>query len=196
MNDQSKIRYINPVDDKGLKALVTKAVNSYGNARVAVQVAVIAILCHAAKHHDYSQASALVNGLGGKTARDVVRFFQDFGGLSVKKPEDGEEKPEGFNAWQGPDFIAEHLDEAKATMFWLYKQPRGGAFQTYSVEEFARQFITRVENARKRAAKGEAAVKDDMSETTMQAVLNLVKFETIATKAEPEAKPSRKSAAA
>jgi hypothetical protein len=178
-NENGNIRYITPADDRGLKALVGKAVASYGKARIAVQVAIVAILIHAAKHHDYSQANALVVGLGKtKTARDVAVFFQDFGGLSQKK-EDGQEQPEGFNAWNGPDYIREHLDDAKATMFWEYKQPTGDVFRQYSLEEMARQFIQRHENAKKAAAKGKASLDDTLSETTMQAVLNLVKFERI-----------------
>ena len=188
MNTENAIRYITPADNKGLQSLVAKAIASYGKARVAVQVAAIAILCHAAKHNDYSQASALVLGLGKtKTARDLAVFFRDFGGLSVKKAADGEEKPEGFNAWQGPEHIIARLDEAKATMFWLYKQPKGDTFAEYSTEEMARQFIARHEKAVKAAAEGKATLDDSLSEVTMQAVLRLVKFEKVA-KAQPEAK--------
>lgn len=202
MNDSS-IRYITPDSAAGLKTLVTKAISSYGKARVAVQVAIVAILCHAAKHHDYSQATALVDGLGKtKTARDVVKFFTDFGGLkTVKKVDEktGEEiTPDGFNDWQGSDYIAEHLDDAKATMFWEYSQSRESVFKVYSVEEMARQFVNGVANARKRAANGKAEIRDDLSETTMQSVLNLVKFESIAKTGDnaKDEKPARKSAAA
>lgn len=179
-DENGSIRYVTPANDAGLKTLVTKAINSYGKARIAVQVAIVAILCHAAKHHDYSQANALVLGLGkSKTARDVAVFLQDFGGLSVKKDETATEQPEGFNSWKGPEYIAEHLDDAKATMFWEYRQPTGDVFRQYSLEEMARQFIQRHENAKKAQAKGKASLDDTLSETTMQAVLNLVKFERI-----------------
>lgn len=197
-NENENIRYVTPANEAGLKTLVTKAINSYGKARIAVQVAIIAILCHAAKHHDYTQASALVNGLGKtKTARDVVLFFQDFGGFGVKKnPDKPDEKAEGFNDWKGPDYITadmgdgrSRLDHAKATMFWQYKQPTGDVFRQYSLEEMARQFIQRHENAKKQAAKGKAELDDTLSDTTMQAVLNLVQFERVA-------KGSRKAAEA
>lgn len=203
-NENGNIRYITAADAKGLQSLVSKAVSSYGKARIAVQVAIVAVLIHAAKHHDYSQATALVQGLGKtKTARDVVLFFQDFGGFSTVKDETATEAPEGFNHWEGPDFIRERLDAAKATMFWLYKQPAGDVFRQYSLEEMARQFIQRHENAKKAAAKGKAELDDTLSDTTMQAVLNLVKFERIGAKdakpkgkpkVNPEGKPERKAA--
>lgn len=194
-NENNTIRYVTATDAKGLQSLVGKAIASYGKARIAVQVAIVAVLIHAAKHNDYSQATALVQGLGKtKTARDVVLFFQDFGGFSTKKAEPGEDQPEGFNQWQGPEYIRERLDSAKATMFWEYKQPAGDVFRQYSLEEMARQFIQRHENARKAAAKGKASLDDTLSETTMQAVLNLVKFERITDKSADKGKPERKAA--
>lgn len=199
MNAENAIRYVEAKDNAGLKSMVSKAIGSYGKARIAVQVAIVAILIHAAKHNDYSQASDLVNGLGKTaTARNVALFFRDFGGLGVKDTPAGEEKPQGFNTWQGPKYIAERLDEAKATMFWAYKQPAADTFREYSLEDMARQFLQRHENARKQAAKGKASLDDTLSDTTMQAVLNLVKFEAIKPgKAEAStAKGERKAAAA
>lgn len=192
-NDTNGIRYIEAKDAAGLKSMVTKAVNSYGKARIAVQVAIIAILCHAAKHHDYSQASALVNGLGNtQAARSVARFFQDFGGLGTKQVKDeatGEMvDPSEFNTWQGPDYITglmddgttRRLDAAKATMYWEYRQPRTNAFKQYTTEDLAREFINRVNRVRKQAKAGKAELVDNLSDITMQEVLNLVKFERIA----------------
>lgn len=179
MNAESKIRYIPAKDAAGLKSMVSKAIAGYGKARIAVQVAIVAILCHAAKHHDYSQANALVSGLGqSKTARDVATFFRDFGGLEAKPAEDGT-KPDGFNAWAGPDFIAERLDAAKAQMFWLYKQAKGDVFTEYTMEAMAQDFIKRHDRAVKAAKDGKATLDDSISEVTMKRVLALVKFEAI-----------------
>lgn len=189
MNVENQVRYVTPADAKGLQALVGKAIASYGRARVAVQVAIVAVLIHAAKHHDYSQANVLVNGLGQTQAgRDAVRFFQDFGGFSVKaSPENADAEPEGFNDWKGPGYITEklesgetRLDVAKATMFWQYRQPRGSVFKEYSTEQLAREFINRINRVRKQAKDGKAKVIDNLSDTTMQEVLNIVKFERIA----------------
>lgn len=203
MNADSGIRYITAADAKGLQSLVSKAIASYGKARAAVQVAIVAVLIHAAKHHDYSQASELVNGLGKtQAARDVVRFFQDFGGLSVKPDaENPDAEATGFNDWKGSDYITEkmegggtRLDAAKATMYWEYRQPRGSVFKEYSTEEMAREFINRVNRVRKQAKAGKAALTDNLSDTTMQEVLNLVKFERIAADTAKTDKPERKAA--
>lgn len=188
MNAESKIRYIPAKDAAGLKTMVSKAIAGYGKARIAVQVAIIAIMCHAAKHNDYSQANALVAGLGqSKTARDVATFFRDFCGLEAKPAEDGT-KPDGFNSWQGPAYIAEHLDAAKAQMFWLYKQPKGDVFTEYTLEELAQDFIKRHDRAVKAAKDGKATLDDSISEVTMRRVLGLVKFDAIAVPAVKEAK--------
>lgn len=197
MNAENQIRYIEAKDNAGLKAMVTKAVNSYGKARVAVQTAIVAILCHAIKHNDYSQANVLVVGLGKtQAARSVATFFRDFGGLSVDEAKTKDDEAAGFNTWQGPQYIAERLEAAKATMFWQYKQPSDNPFREYSTEEMARAFIQRVENARKQAAKGKARVTDDLSDTTMQAVLNIVKFERIASEEATHAKGGKSAKAA
>jgi hypothetical protein len=177
------VRYITAKDKAGLTELIGKAIASYGKGRIAVQVAIIAILIHAAKHGDYTAANNLVEGLGqGKTARDVVRFFRDFGGLSAEaiKDTDGKEQAaNGFNVWQGADYIVAHLDDAKATMFWQHKQSKDNAFQEYSLEDSLRDLIKRHDKMLKAANDGKAKVDDTVTDATMRKVLELVHFEAI-----------------
>ena len=108
------IKYVENVNVD--KAIAT-AIKSVKRGRVDVQKAAIAVLVHSYQHGDYTKANELVAGLGNSiNATSLVAFFVDFGGLTV------DEEAQCFNGWSGKAFIADHLEDAKETMWWKLKK--------------------------------------------------------------------------
>lgn len=111
-------KYTFAKDGAALDKIIDSAVRGARSARSKIQVAAIAILYHAYQHGDYTGAGKLVLGLDGSGVRRdaLVEFFKIFGGLTVNEDKDTkQEKP--FCAWKGADYIKEHFEEAKKTMW-------------------------------------------------------------------------------
>jgi hypothetical protein len=96
-----------------IKSLVQGAVKGYQKGRRGVQSAAVAVLLHAEKHGDYSQAEVLCEGVGNKS---LIKWFEDFGGLIVN-PE-----TKSFGGWKGANHINQkRFEAAKEQMYWEYK---------------------------------------------------------------------------
>lgn len=119
---------------KGVEAVVEAAIKSAKTMREKVQLAGVAVLMHAEKHGDYSQAARLVDGLGnGVNGAALVAWFVEFGGLEVGKAEVDGKKVDTFVGWKGKAHIRAKFVEAKATAWWEFKQTP--AFKGYDLKE-------------------------------------------------------------
>lgn len=174
----SKIKYVSPADGVAVDKLIDSAVKATAKARDLVQVALVGILIHAAKHNDYSRAQIIVDKLVGTVnANALVKWFVTFGGLIVA--EDGS----GFGSWQGPKFIADNLEEAKATMWYEFTKPN--PFAGYNAEAELHKFMKRYATMRTKTEADDLSEEDKakvdlhISAGTIEAVLKLVKMELI-----------------
>jgi hypothetical protein len=154
MNVKPKLKYVSPENAAAVDRLIDAAVKSV------------------------TKADLIVERLGNTVNQAaVVEWFVKFGGLIVA------EDASGFGSWQGPKFIAEHLDDAKATMWYdLRKQ---NAFAGYNAEAEVHKFIAKYKGMRDKLNEGklsdEDAKKVDMhiNITTLDTLMSLCKMELI-----------------
>lgn len=182
----AKIKYVTPTDNASVDKLIDSAVKGMAKAKVLVQIALVGILIHAAKHNDYSRANLIVERLVGTVnANAIVKWFVQFGGLKVA--EDGT----GFNDWQGPKFIQDNLEDAKATMWFEFTKPN--PFAGYNAEAELHKFMKRFATMRTKTEADELSTEDKakvdlhVTASTIDALMKLVKMEVIvAPNVEPE----------
>ena len=116
----------------------------YATARSTTQSAAIGILKHAAQHGDYSLANSLVEAVGTGDAVPLVKWLQEFGGLTVS------EDSKSFDGWSGKQHIIDKLESAKDTMFWTYKEK--SPYKGFDLEEALAGLISKAGKATKKAA--------------------------------------------
>jgi hypothetical protein len=182
----SNIKYVEPKDAKELERLQDQAIRATVKARESVQIAAVATLIHAAKHGDWTGANRLTEGLGNTiNGQALVKFFVDFGGLTINADESG------FGGWAGADFIREHLDAAKAKMWWELRKVN--PFAGYNADVELKKFVDKFAKMRKQlpGLPNEEATKVSfiINEDTMRAVMHLVPFEEIVHIVETDAAP-------
>lgn len=168
------IEYVTTKDVKELDKLITSAVSSAKTMRSKIQIAAVAILIHAEKHGDYTKANDLVNGLGhGVNGRALVQWFTKFGGLSVDKNQ--------FSGWNGKEYIRDNFDDAKSTMWWEFKKQN--AFAGHNLEQELKRIIKRSLAMKKKVSgmtqEEQEKVNLNVSDATINAILNLCNFEAI-----------------
>ncbi len=174
----SKIKYVSPKDVNELNAIQDRAIKGVHRARDLVQIALVATIIHTAKHNDYSGAQRLVEGVGNAAnGAAMVEFFVRFGGLLVS--EDGK----GFGGWQGPEYIKNNLDDAKATMWWELK--KANPFKGYNAEAEIQRLIKNYKAMQTKASELPDEDKDKInltiSDESIKALLSLANFEAIIT---------------
>jgi len=172
------INYILAANAEELDSQISAAIESASTMRERVQIAAVSILAHAEKHGDYTRAAILVDGLGeGVNQRALVEFFVKFGGLIVDE-EDG-----GFNGWTGAEFIKEHFQDAKGTMWYTLKPLP--VWSGYSLEDALNKVVNQHLKHQKKLnalpADDPARKKFEMSanRVTLERVLGLVDMELI-----------------
>lgn len=174
----SKIKYVAPADAAGVDKLIDQAVKATKKARDLVQIALVAILIHAGKHNDYSRANTIVEHLVGTVnANAIVKWFVEFGGLGVN------EEGSAFDSWKGPDYIRDHLEAAKETMWYEFTKPN--PFAGYNAEAELHKFMKRYSGMRTKTEADELSTEDKtkvdlhISTQTIDAFMKLVKMELI-----------------
>lgn len=184
----SKISYVAAKDVKDLERIQDGAIKAIQSARLKVQIALVATMLHIGKHGDYTLASRLVDGLGNTiNGKAIVEWFTRYCGLSVA--EDGS----GFDGIVNKHeaFIREHLEDAKATMWWELKP--ANPYKGFNLEE-ALQKVIKDQKAAQEKAKGlseedRAKVSFKVNDATIQQVLALCKFNEIIEAANMPAMP-------
>ena len=142
-----------------------------------VQNCAVHILYHAKEFGDYSKASELVDALGnGVRSSNLVKWFVKFGGLTVKG--------HGFKGWQGKEFIEENFNEAKATNWWEMEKPVN-PYAGYNINTEVAKLLKRHATITKKVVgmtkEDQEKVETHINEGMIHALVNLIKFETIAT---------------
>ena len=142
-----------------------------------VQHCAVHILWHAMTYGDYDQASVLVDSLGNSVrASNLVKWFTEFGGLTVKG--------KGFKGWQGKEFIAENFEKAKATNWWDMEKPVN-PYAGYNINTEVAKLLKRHATITKKVVgmtkEDQEKVETHINEGMIHALINLIKFETIAT---------------
>lgn len=137
------MRYTTFKGKEDLVKAIDRAAAHYATARTAAQNAAIGILLHAAKHGDYSLANTLVEGIGTGDATPLVKWFVEFGGLTIS------EESKAFDGWQGKQYIADRMDTAKSTMFWSYKEK--SPYAGFDLEQALAGLIDKANKAKKKA---------------------------------------------
>lgn len=168
------IKYVFAKDVAGLEKIQAAAVKSVQNARVSVQVALVATIRHAYEHGDYSYAGKLVDALGNSVnGKAVVEWFKLYGGLKADDT--------GFIGWSGKQYIEDNFEKAKAGMWWELKA--ASPFKGFDLEA-ALQNVIKQHNAIQEKVVGlsdedKAKVKFDVNDATIKAVLKLCNFDAI-----------------
>lgn len=147
---------------KGVEAVVEAAIKSAKTMREKVQLAGVAVLMHAEKHGDYSQAARLVDGLGnGVNGAALVAWFVEFGGLEVGKAEVDGKKVDTFVGWKGKAHIRTKFVEAKATAWWEFKQ--ANPYKGYDLKESLKSLIKQADGALKKVDDAESEGDDALA---------------------------------
>lgn len=174
----SKIKYVTPADAGAVDKLIDTAVRATKKARDLVQVALVGILIHAAKHNDYSRANTIIEHLvGTANANAIVKWFIEFGGLIVNA------EGTAFDNWTGPKYIQEQLERAKETMWYEYTKPN--PFAGYNAEVELHKFMKRYATMRSKTEADELSTEDKtkvdlhVSSQTIDALMKLVRMELI-----------------
>lgn len=170
------IKYTLPKDSAELDKLVAKAIKSVQSARVTVQQAAVAVLHHAYQHGDYSAASGLVEGLGNTiNGKALVEFFVKFGGLKINADK------KGFDGWSGKEFIKEHFNDAKATMWWDLKQQQ--PYKGFDLEAALQSVLKQHKDAQSKleglSEEEKAKVNFKVNDATIQQIFMLCDFKPI-----------------
>jgi hypothetical protein len=170
------IKYVTAKDAADLNKIQAKAVSAINNGRVQVQIALVATAIHAAKHGDWTPAEQFVVALGNSVnGAAVVEWIVKYMGLSVR--EDGK----GFEAWQGKDYIAQHLDDAKDVMWWELKKKN--PFAGFNAEAELLRFTEKYERMSKTlkglSEEDQKKVSLAISPKIFSALFNLVNFEEL-----------------
>lgn len=175
------IKYVFAKDVAGLEKIQAAAVKSVQNARVSVQVALVATIRHAFDHGDWTFAGKLVNALGNSVnGKAVVEWFKLYGGLKVDDT--------GFIGWSGKQYIEDNFEKAKAGMWWELKaaSPFKGFDLEAALQNVIKQHATMQEKVVGLSEEDKAKVKFTVNDATVQAVLKLCNFDAIFGGDEPQ----------
>jgi len=170
------MKYTLPADQAALRTMTDKAIKSAQTMRNLVQQASIAILHHAFKCGDYTEANYLVEGLGHGVKRDsLVEFFVKFGGLKI------DEDAQAFSGWQGKDYIKANFEDAKEQMWWDLK--KANPFKGFDMEAELVKLMKRATKVNTDMEAMEEADKEKITmhvqEGTMRALMAFANFEAI-----------------
>ncbi len=170
------MKYTLPADQKALRTMTDKAIKSAQTMRNLVQQASIAILHHAFKCGDYTEANYLVEGLGHGVKRDsLVEFFVKFGGLKI------DEDAQAFSGWQGKDYIKANFEDAKKQMWWDLIQTN--PFKGFDIDEKIGQLLKAAAKTHKKLdgmpEEHKEMVHMTISAATMKALMQYSEFEAI-----------------
>lgn len=170
----SKIKYVFAKNVTELEAIQAKAVKSVNSARVLVQIAAVATIRHAFEHGDWTYAGKLVTALGNTVnGKALIEWFKVYGGLKADET--------GFVGWSGKQYIEDNFEAAKAKLWWELKV--ANPFKGFDLEAALQKVIKDSIAAEKKAAElpeaERAAVKMEVNDATIKAVLKLCKFDAI-----------------
>lgn len=190
----SKINYAFAKDGSDIEKVQDKAIRAANNARVQIQVALVATVAHLAQFHDIRIARRLVDGLH-ETVRGkaLVDYLCRFGHLTVGKVKmvDANGKEQEVDTFNGLACKAEdHAalvastfngeDGAKATMWWTLKVQN--PYKGFSLEQALQSVLAMNKKAREKVEKGEATadqINTEVNDKTIRAVLALANFDAI-----------------
>lgn len=179
----SKIKYVVAKDAADLNKIQDVAVRLVNRGRDALQIAAVATLIHAAKHGDWTHANRLVHAMPqGVNIAALVEWFVKFGGLTIGKAadENGKEVKQ-FVSWQGAKYIEAALNDAKATMWWTFKQQK--AFEGFDADAALKAYIKKVNTIRQSmegmSDEDKAKVSLTISDATFKAICELANFEAV-----------------
>ena len=176
------------LDSKGLSKIQDSAIRAAGNARVKIQIALVATVAHLQRNHDVQVARRLVDGLQ-ETVRGkaLITYLCQFGHLTVGKVEIEGKEVETFsgiigNGEEHAAAVRASFDEAKATMWWTVAKGNVNQFKAWSLDKALQNLIASNERKVKKAQENPelaAQVDTEVSDKTMQAVLAMCNFDAI-----------------
>lgn len=194
------VKYTLPKSGDELLKIQDKAIRAANNARILIQQALVGTVHHLAIHHDVRMANRLVDGLR-ETVRGkaIVEYLTKYGHLTVGDVEvevDGKAKTvqqfTGLSVRGGEahaKVVRETFEEAKATLWWTLK--RENPYAGFDMQKALDTVIKHYQTALKKVQAGEVGeekLSTEVNDTTIRALLAIVKFDTIAEPANVELK--------
>lgn len=191
----SKINYAFAKDGSDIEKVQDKAIRAANNARVQIQIALVATIAHLAQFRDVRIARRLVDGLH-ETVRGkaLVDYLVRFGHLTVGKIKVTDDKGKetevdsftGFAVKDAKEYAAlvastfNGPEGAKEVYWWTLKVPN--PYKGFSLEQALQSVLAMNKKAQEKVEKGEAQadqINMEVNDKTIRAVLALANFDAI-----------------